>query len=257
MVSDHQQMIAERFSVELANDKISITEEQLKKFQLYYALLLHWNEKMNLTAITKVEEVFNKHFYDSLTLAMVYPQIAGDYRLIDIGSGAGFPGIPLKIMFPQLKITFLDSLQKRVHYLETVCNELALENCTFIHGRAEDIAHKPEYREQFDFAVARAVARLAVLNELCLPFVKIGGVFFAMKGPDVDLEITEAGKSLKTFKSAIIKTDSLELPDDQGKRSIIQIRKTGPMPHNFPRKPGTPSKSPILSSTHAAKGRKI
>lgn len=257
MTSDHQQVIAKRFATLLASNKILVTEEQLKKFRLYYTLLLDWNEKMNLTAITKIEEVYVKHFYDSLTLAMVYPQIAGDYRLIDIGSGAGFPGVPLKILFPQLKITFLDSLQKRIKYLEIVCNELALTDCTFVHGRAEDVAHKPEYREQFDIAVARAVARLAVLNELCLPFVSVGGVFFAMKGPDVDLEISDSRKSLNLFKSSIVKTHSLELPDDQGKRTIIQIKKMGPTPHNYPRKPGIPSKSPILSRIDEARGRKI
>ncbi len=246
MTSNHQQVIADRFGNQLAAHKILITADQLKKFELYYSLLLSWNEKMNLTAITEVEEVYTKHFYDSLTLAIAHPQIAGDYKLIDIGSGAGFPGIPLKIMFPQLQITFLDSLQKRVHYLETVCKELELEGCTFVHGRAEDLAHKAEYREQYDYAVARAVAKLAVLNELCLPFVKVGGTFFAMKGPDVDLEVTESSKSLKVFKSTITKIHSLDLPDNQGKRSIIRIKKMGPMPQKFPRKPGTPSKSPIL-----------
>ncbi|OEF97562.1 16S rRNA methyltransferase G [Desulfuribacillus alkaliarsenatis] len=225
---------------------MELTTEQIGQFNNYYKLLIDWNEKINLTAITEPEEVFYKHFYDSLTLLISYPTIKGSKTMIDIGSGAGFPGIPIKILLPELQITFMDSLNKRIKYLQIVANELGLKNCSFVHGRAEELGHKPEYREQFDYAVARAVARLAVLNEYCLPFVKNNGKFYSMKGPDVENEIIEAKKSLNVFNAKLKKTIALELPYQYGNRAIIEIQKIANMPKKYPRKAGTPAKSPII-----------
>ena len=238
--------INEKFVFDLQKQSIELSNIQTKQFRQYYHLLMEWNQKINLTAITEPEEVYYKHFYDSLTLTMTYPNVAGNFAMIDVGSGAGFPGIPLKILHPELKITFLDSLNKRIKYLQTITDELRLRDCKFVHGRAEEVAHRPEYREAFDFAVARAVAKIAVLNELCLPFIRVKGCFYAMKGPDVEMELKEAKKSLQILKAKINNTIELKLPHDYGKRTIIEIKKTDRIPRQYPRKPGTPSKMPLI-----------
>lgn len=230
----------------LASHNINLSERQCQQFQRYYQLLIEWNQKINLTAITDLEEVYIKHFYDSVTLAIAFPKVIGNYKIIDIGSGAGFPGIPLKIVFPDLQITFLDSLNKRINYLKTVASELELTDCQFVHGRAEELGQNLLYREQYDFAVARAVAKLAVLNELCTPFVKVNGSFFSMKGPDVAEELTEAKKSLQILKTTHITTYQLQLPNDHGGRSIIQLKKIDKTPKSYPRKAGTPAKLPLV-----------
>jgi len=230
----------------LAGHNINLSDHQCQQFQQYYQLLIEWNQKINLTTITELEEVYIKHFYDSITLAIAFPKIIGKYKLIDIGSGAGFPGIPLKIVFPDLQITFLDSLNKRINYLKTVANELELADCQFVHGRAEELGQNQLYREQYDFAVARAVAKLAVLNELCTPFVKVKGSFFSMKGPEVADELKEADKSLRILKTAHIATKQLQLPNNHGGRSIIELAKIDRTPKSYPRKAGTPAKSPLV-----------
>lgn len=224
---------------------ITLNETQLSQFERYYQELISWNEKMNLTGITDREEVYVKHFYDSLTLAF-YVKMEDIQTLADIGSGAGFPGIPLKIVFPHLRLTIVDSLNKRIQFLQHVVDELNLDQVTLIHGRAEDIARKPECREQFDLVTARAVARMAVLNEFCLPFVKVKGTFAAMKGTDPAEELKEANKSFKELKGAHRDTFQFTLPVSDSSRHIILIEKKASTPKLYPRKAGTPLKTPLI-----------
>ncbi|OEH86483.1 16S rRNA (guanine(527)-N(7))-methyltransferase [Desulfuribacillus stibiiarsenatis] len=238
--------VQENFQSLMEGHGVSLTDKQLDQFYQYYVILVEWNEKMNLTGITEISEVYIKHFYDSLTLALSFPKIQGKFTAIDVGSGAGFPGIPLKIAFPELEITFLDSLMKRINFLKAVTEQLGLQNCHFVHGRAEEIAQDVKFREKYDISIARAVARLAVLNELCLPFVRVNGSFYSMKGPDIDAELLEAKQSIKVLGGKANKTQALELPEGHGQRSIIEIKKVSPTPKKYPRKPGTPARTPLI-----------
>ncbi|MNS16968.1 Ribosomal RNA small subunit methyltransferase G [compost metagenome] len=224
---------------------IHLNDEQLEQFDIYFRELVSWNEKMNLTGITERDQVYLKHFYDSLTLAFYKGMDAVD-SIIDVGSGAGFPGIPLKIAFPHLKLTIVDSLNKRISFLQHVVNAIELKNVKLIHGRAEDIARLPEHRDSYDLATARAVARLAVLNEFCLPFVKPGGVFAAMKGNDPEEEIKEAAYSMKELKGSFVESHNFNLPVENSERHIVLIKKTAPTPKKYPRKAGTPLKTPLI-----------
>ncbi|USB33262.1 16S rRNA (guanine(527)-N(7))-methyltransferase RsmG [Paenibacillus sp. YPG26] len=224
---------------------IHLSEPQLEQFEIYFRELVSWNEKMNLTGITERDQVYVKHFYDSLTLAF-YKEMDSVNRMIDVGSGAGFPGIPLKIVFPHLKLTIVDSLNKRISFLQHVVNELELKDVQLIHGRAEDIARLPEHRDSYDLATARAVARLAVLNEFCLPFVKPGGAFAAMKGNDPEEEMKEAAFSMKELKGSLKESHNFNLPVENSERHIILIKKTAPTPKKYPRKAGTPLKTPLI-----------
>ncbi|MNH81908.1 Ribosomal RNA small subunit methyltransferase G [compost metagenome] len=224
---------------------IHLNDEQLEQFDIYFRELVSWNEKMNLTGITERDQVYLKHFYDSLTLAFYKGMDAVD-SIIDVGSGAGFPGIPLKIAFPHLKLTIVDSLNKRISFLQHVVNAIELKNVKLIHGRAEDIARLPEHRDSYDLATARAVARLAVLNEFCLPFVKPGGVFAAMKGNDPEEEIKEAAYSMKELKGSLVESHNFNLPVENSERHIVLIKKTAPTPKKYPRKAGTPLKTPLI-----------
>lgn len=240
-------MINEQYKILLENGAkkydISLTEEQVKKFSLYAKLLKEWNEKINLTAITDDEGIVIKHFLDSLSLL---PSIQGESpKIIDIGTGAGFPGIPLKIAGEKYKVTLLDSLDKRVKFLNEVCSSLSLKNISAIHGRAEDFGADKKYREQYDIAVARAVAALPVLLEYCLPFVKIGGVFIAMKGPDSKEEVNESKKALDVLGGEIEEVRNIILPSSDNERCIIIIRKCRQTNPNYPRKSGKPTKQPI------------
>ena len=229
----------------LLEQQIDLTEEQLNQFEIYFQELVSWNEKMNLTGITEREQVYIKHFYDSVTLSF-YLNISEVSNLADIGSGAGFPGIPLKICFPHLKLTIVDSLNKRIHFLQNVVDKLGLQNVELIHGRAEDIARKAHLRDAFDLVTARAVARMAVLNEFCLPFVKPGGVFAAMKGNDPSDEVKEATRSMLELKGKLSGNHHFNLPLENSERHIVMVSKTGVTPKKYPRKAGTPIKSPIL-----------
>lgn len=235
-----RQIIEQAFT----NSGFSLTNEQLEQFLQYYALLKEWNQKMNLTAIEEPVEVAYKHFVDSALLCRVIPQLA-ERSLIDIGTGAGFPGVPLKIMEPSLQLTLFDSLNKRITFLKEVCQQLQLSDVQTIHGRAEDFAQKIDYREQYDLASARAVARLPVLVEICLPFVKVGGYFIALKGPELEQEIAESSRALQLLGGKIKDVQKLTLLDGKYSRSIAVILKTAPTPKKYPRKAGTPQKSPL------------
>lgn len=239
--------IQQNFIRFLEEHNVALTSAQLDQFELYYKTLVEWNEKMNLTAITEREQVYMKHFYDSLSLSFYFPM--GQVSTIaDIGSGAGFPSIPLKIAFPHLQVTIVDSLNKRITFLRELVTLLGLEHTECVHGRAEDIARLAPYRDHFDLVTARAVARLSVLNEFCLPFVKKGGSFIAMKGSDVEEEFSEAKYSLSELKGKLIKVDRMELPIEQSVRHFVQIEKTGATPAKYPRKAGVPLKTPLVKA---------
>jgi 16S rRNA (guanine527-N7)-methyltransferase len=222
-----------------------LSDEQANLFDIYYRELVEWNENINLTAITEKEQVYFKHFYDSLSLAF-FVDFNSVHTLADIGSGAGFPSIPLKIMFPHLKVTIVDSLNKRIKFLDQLIEKLDLTDVNCVHGRAEDVSRIPAFRDQFDLVTARAVAKLSVLNELCLPFVKRGGFFVAMKGSAVNDEMVEAVHSLKELKGQIVNCQRFELPIDQSVRHLIRIEKVGSTPGKYPRKAGLPMKSPLV-----------
>lgn len=222
----------------------NISDEQLAQFQEYYELLIDWNKQVNLTAITEPKEVVIKHFFDSLTPSFYFD--FSNQKMIDIGAGAGFPSIPLKICFPELEITLLDSLNKRLIFLEEVVNKLSLKNISLIHGRAEDIGNKKEYRQEFDIAISRAVARLNVVSELSLPFLKVGGTMISLKGSNLDVELEEAQRAIKVLGGQFLATHFLELPEGFGQRNIITINKIINTPTKYPRKPGIPNKKPII-----------
>ena len=213
-------MKIEEFIIEVEKLGINLTEEQLKKLEHFYELLISWNEKMNLTRITEKEEVYLKHFYDSLTLAKVVDLKEID-TLCDVGSGAGFPGIVLKIVFPNLKIALIDSLQKRVNYLNEISKELELKDIVAIHTRCEDYAKIN--REKFDIVTARAVANLKMLSELCIPMVKVNGYFIAMKANAED-EIKESKNILNELNSKIEEVNEFNLPKEESKRTLIKIK---------------------------------
>jgi len=237
--------IQQRFSDRLKEKGIELNETQLEQFETYYKLLVEWNEKMNLTGITEREQVYEKHFYDSLTLAF-YVDMKKVTSLADIGSGAGFPGVPLKIAFPHLKLCIIDSLNKRITFLKAVSDGIGLKGAEFLHGRAEEWGHKRGYRDSFDLVTARAVARLAVLNEFCLPFVKKDGIFAAMKGTDPTEEIADSQKSLRELRGEITNVDAFRLPFDDSDRHIIRVLKFAITPYKYPRTPGLPMKKPLV-----------
>lgn len=230
------------FIGKLKEFNIEINEEQIKSFEKYMNLLLEWNEKINLTAITQPDEVKLKHFVDSLT---VLKHINDDDKVIDIGTGAGFPGIPLKIMNENTKITLLDSLNKRINFLNIVIETLNLRNIQAIHGRAEEIARNKLYREKYDVAVSRAVANLSTLTEYMLPFVKVGGKCICMKGANVNEELERAQNAIKELGGEIERVDNFYLSDNDNERNIIVIKKVKETNSKYPRKAGTPSKEPL------------
>jgi 16S rRNA (guanine527-N7)-methyltransferase len=233
------------FSSLLRDKGIVLTPNQLAQFELYYEELINWNEKMNLTGITEREQVYIKHFYDSVSLSFYIP-IQSFQTLIDVGSGAGFPSIPLKIVYPHLQITIVDSLNKRIQFLQQLVDKLGITDVACIHSRAEDAARNVKLRNQFDIATARAVARLNILNELCIPFVRTGGFFIAMKGADIKEEVIEADYSLKQLLSQLKHIHLFELPMEQAQRHIVVIKKEGLTPVKFPRKAGIPAKDPLI-----------
>lgn len=220
---------------------IFITEDQAKLFYQYMVLLVEWNEKINLTAITEPEEIILKHFIDSLT---ILPFIEENKKILDIGTGAGFPGIPLKIVSPSSNVTLLDSLNKRILFLNEVMKELSLENIYAVHGRAEDFAQNN--RENYDIVVSRAVARLNVLLEYMLPLTKIGGKAICMKAFDIEEELEEAKKAIQILGGELEKIEEIKLPETDIVRKIMIIRKIKSTPNQYPRKAGIPVKKPII-----------
>lgn len=238
-------VIVDQFIELLGGHGLTLSDKQLEQYETYYRLLVEWNEKMNLTAITARDQVYLKHFYDSLTLSFYVP-LEKVETMADIGAGAGFPSLPNKIAYPHLKLTIVDSLNKRIHFLQHVIEQLGLEDVTCIHARAEEAGRKVELRDRFDLVSARAVARLNVLNELCLPFAKQGGRFAAMKGSHSAEELEEAKNSIKLLNAKLEKVHTFELPVEQAERNIIVLNKTGGTPAKYPRKPGTPSKEPLM-----------
>ncbi len=224
---------------------LKLTEEQLTQFDTYYNLLVDWNKKINLTAITEPKEFAIKHIVDSLS-AYKSDIVKDGMSLIDVGTGAGFPGLPLKIFLPKLKLTLLDSLNKRVKFLQLVVDTLHLENVEVIPARSEEAARQKKNREKFDLAPARAVARLPILCEYCLPFVKTGGCFIALKGRQYEEEIEEATKAIKILGGELVKAQQIKLPELDDKRAVIYIKKHKKTPAVYPRKAGTPERNPIV-----------
>ena len=228
---------------ECADFGVEIDSLAAERFNSYARILIEWNEKMNLTAITEPSAVVTRHFADSLTfLSVVRPQ--KNARLIDGGSGAGFPGLALKIARPDMDITLLDGTNKRITFLNAAANELGLQ-VNALHSRAEEAAVKPELREKYDFACARAVASLRNLSEYCLPFVKVGGAFIALKGPDWKEELAEAKNAIGTMGGKVEKVEEFTLPDES-KRAILVIRKVSQTPPQFPRTAAKMTKKPII-----------
>ena len=212
---------------------VLLNDDEVKMFEEYQELLLEWNEKINLTAITDENDIITKHFVDSLYCLKYIKD--GD-KIIDVGTGAGFPGIPIKLVSHETEITLLDSLNKRIIYLEDVINKLGLEKITAIHGRAEEFGIKPEFREKYDIVTARAVANMKVLSEYCIPFLKVGGKFICMKGSDYKEELNDAKSHIETLGGKIVEINEVVLPDSDIKHTIIIIEKIKSTPKGFPRK---------------------
>lgn len=223
---------------------ISITEKQAEQFYKYYELLIEWNSFMNLTGITEFEDVVLKHFVDSLSIVRIKNMSDVD-NFIDVGTGAGFPGLPLKIVFPHLKVTLLDSLKKRVHFLEEVIRATCLEEIEVIHGRAENFARADGKRESYDLCVSRAVANLSTLSEYCLPYVKIGGSFIPYKSGEVEEELGAAKGAMFLLGGKVERCLEFHLPDSDIRRTLTEIKKVNGCPKKYPRKSGLPGKQPL------------
>lgn len=223
---------------------IELTEIQINQFIRYYEMLIEWNKMVNLTAITDYKEVAIKHFVDSVSLVKI-EELDEEKRILDIGTGAGFPAIPLKIVFPNLKITMIDSLNKRIKFLDAVIEELELDDIEALHGRAEDFAKDSEHREQYDIVVSRAVANLATLCEYCLPYVKIGGRFVSYKSEKISEESKEASKAIKLLGGKFERQVDYMLPDSEFYRNLYVIKKIEATNKKYPRKAGLPAKEPL------------
>lgn len=234
------------FCADLKEWKLELNEQQLGQLERYYEMLVEKNKVMNLTAITEYEDVLKKHFLDSLALSQLMNLHGKKAKLLDMGTGAGFPGIPLKIVFPELEITLMDSLNKRIVFLQEVISELGLTGITAVHGRAEEAALKSEYRENFDFCVSRAVARLVSLAEFCLPFVKQGGYFVPYKSGEIKEELQEAKYAMRELGGDYRKTFAYTLPNSDIERTLIQVEKVKSTPKKYPRAGGKPLKQPLL-----------
>ena len=237
-------MNEQQFIEALAAKGITLSDKQVQQFKTYFELLVEWNEKMNLTAITDLEGVYLKHFYDSISPSF-YFDFESVTKLCDVGAGAGFPSIPIKICFPHLHITIVDSLNKRITFLNHLAEQLELENVQFVHARAEEFGQNAKFREKFDAVTARAVARLSVLSELCLPLAKEGGKFVALKAAAGEEELKDAKKAITTLGGKLRSQYHFELPVENSERSLYVFDKIKTTPKKYPRKPGTPNKSPI------------
>ncbi|MSE21854.1 16S rRNA (guanine(527)-N(7))-methyltransferase RsmG, partial [Lactobacillus parabuchneri] len=226
---------------------IEVSDQQMDQFDAYFKLLVEVNEHVNLTTITEKSDVYLKHFYDSITPAFFVSQIkTAPLTICDVGAGAGFPSLPLKILFPQLKVTIVDSLNKRINFLQQLVERLQLTDVSLFHARAEEFGGKrSEHRQQYDLVTARAVARLTVLSELCLPLVKVGGKMVALKAAKAEDELKDAKSAIQLLGGQISADDEFALPISEEKRHIIVIDKVKDTPKKYPRKPGTPSKEPL------------
>ena len=234
----------DKFKSGLSDLRIELTEKQIDQFLTYYEMLVEKNKVMNLTAITEFDEVIEKHFLDSLSLIKV-KDLHNRTNVLDLGTGAGFPGIPLKIAFPELNITLMDSLNKRILFLQDVINELGLTDIEAVHGRAEEAARNKKYREKYDLCVSRAVANISTLSEYCLPFVKVDGQFISYKSGNIDEELDSAKKGIKILGGTITDVHKFDLGENKQGRSFVIIDKNQPTPKTYPRKAGTPSKNPL------------
>lgn len=223
---------------------LDVSDKMLNDFRVYRDILVEWNQKMNLTGIEDEREVYVKHFIDSVS-AVKKGYVKDGMSIIDVGTGAGFPGLPLRICLNNTKVTLLDSLNKRINFLQEVSKSVDIDDIEFIHGRAEDFGKNPKYREQYDIATARAVAGLPVLMEFCVPFVKVGGYFVCLKGPNADLELEESKKAMEILGVEFIEKIDVVLPDVDLKHNILVFKKTNNTPEKYPRKAGKPVKTPI------------
>lgn len=234
----------EKFIKNLLSFGIELDDIKLEQFHKYYELLIEWNKNINLTAITEYGDVLTKHFLDSLSIVKAI-DCKQTLSLIDVGTGAGFPGIPIKIVFPNIKVTLLDSLKKRVNFLDEVIKNLSLTDIEAIHGRAEDFAKEDKLREQYDISVSRAVANLSTLSELCLPYVNVNGKFISYKSEKADIELIEADNAIQILGGGNIEKIPFLLPGTEFERNIIVIDKIMKTPSKYPRKSGKPEKSPL------------
>lgn len=237
-------MNEEQFVLALKEQGIDLSEEQIQQFRSYFEILVEWNEKMNLTAITDQPSVYLKHFYDSISAAFHFDFTTVE-TVCDVGAGAGFPSIPIKICFPHLHITIVDSLNKRISFLNHLSEQIGLENVNFVHARAEEFGQNPTYRQKFDLVTARAVARLSVLAELCIPIVREGGQFLAMKAASGEDELKDAKKAIEVLGAKLTNKVAFELPVENSERTLYLFDKVKSTPKKYPRKPGTPNKTPI------------
>ncbi|ORI01265.1 16S rRNA (guanine(527)-N(7))-methyltransferase RsmG [Mammaliicoccus sciuri] len=228
----------------LKDSGITLSDKQISQFETYFEMLVEWNEKINLTAVTEKEEVYLKHFFDSVTPSF-YIDFNEIETICDVGAGAGFPSIPLKIVYPHLQITIVDSLNKRIKFLNELAASLDLDKVNFVHDRAETFGKSQQYRESFDLVTARAVARLSVLSELCLPLVKKGGQFVALKGSQGNEELEDAQFAISVLGGEVKTVNEFTLPFEESMRQIITIDKLRQTPKKYPRKPGTPNKEPL------------
>ena len=239
-------MNPEKFVLELSKHNFELTDKQKQQFKLYFKMLIEVNEHVNLTRITEEDEVYLKHFYDSITPLFTFGAVFKDgATLCDVGAGAGFPSIPLKILKPGLKVTIVDSLQKRLNFLKDLISELGLTDVELVHGRAEDVGQNKLYRERFDIVTARAVARMSVLSEYCLPLVKKGGYFVALKGPKAEDELDDGKKALEVLGGKLIKDEEPTLPQREEERTLVLVQKVKKKKKKYPRQAGTPRRKPI------------
>ncbi|MCX8725941.1 16S rRNA (guanine(527)-N(7))-methyltransferase RsmG [Lactobacillus panisapium] len=239
-------MNPEQFVQELSKRNFKLNEKQINQFNQYFTSLIAANQKVNLTRITEEDDVYLKHFFDSLTPLFTFSEVfkPGD-TVCDVGAGAGFPSIPLKILQPELKVTIVDSLGKRLTFLQDLIEKLQLQDVKLVHGRAEDVGQNKLYREQFDIVTARAVANMAVLSEYCLPLVKKSGYFVALKGPKAEKELQDGQKAISLLGGKVIQTEELQLPTSSEERTLILVQKVKATPKKYPRQAGTPHRKPI------------
>ncbi|GAA0102272.1 16S rRNA (guanine(527)-N(7))-methyltransferase RsmG [Paraclostridium bifermentans] len=223
---------------------LKCSDETIDRFSKYREILVEWNQKMNLTGIEEEKEVYIKHFLDSVA-AVKKGYIKDGMSIIDVGTGAGFPGLPLRICLENSKVTLLDSLNKRINFLSEVCTNINIDDIELIHGRAEDFGKDEKYREQYDIATARAVAGLPILMEFCVPFIKVGGYFVCLKGPNADTELEESRKAMEVLGLEFVEKIDVELPEIELKHNIVVFKKVNSTPAKYPRKAGKPVKTPI------------